>query len=53
MSVIYDVEINFNLLHPRYELCIRDPRHVKQSLAGDGAALSAVFVREVDDCLDS
>ena len=30
-----------------------DPGHVKQPLAGDGAALGAVLVREVDHGLDA
>ena len=50
--IIDNIKINFNFLHSRYKLLIFDARHVKQPLAGNGAALVAVLVREVDDCLD-
>ena len=51
--IIDNIKINFNFLHSRYKLVIFDADHVEQPLAGDGAALVAVFVREVDDGLDA
>ena len=51
--IIDNIKINFNFLHSRYKLLIFDARHVKQSLACNGAALVAVLVGEVDDGLDA
>ena len=53
LNIIDDTEIDFYGFHSRHELLVFDPGHVKQPLAGDGAALGAVLVREVDHGLDA
>ena len=53
LHIMNGIKVNLNLLHFRHKLGVFDAGHVQQPLAGDGAVLVLVFVREVDHRFDA